>query len=139
MKLYCFSSIGIIFPMIFAIIWDFKVFWRFSELQEKSQNYTLWRKYHLGYLKFRLILSILAKSRLISQILPVHCYLPLKKRKSPDNCKNHGKNDANWKKYNFIDFLIKIYFIDFLSKYNQECQEKHMSDPKMGSVKYLNF
>ena len=41
-----FSSIGIIFPMIFAIIWDFTAFWeinrremaRFLELQEKSKN-----------------------------------------------------------------------------------------------------
>ena len=43
------------------------------------------------------------------------------------------------KTYNFIDFLIKFYFIDFLSKYNQKCHGKKMSDPKNGSVKYFDF
>ena len=37
-------------------------------------------------------------------------------------------------KDNFIDFLIKFYFIDFLSKYNQKCQLE-----KNGSVDDFNF
>ena len=49
------------------------------------------------------------------------------------------KNILIEKKNNFIDFLIIFYFIDFLSKYNQKCHEKHMSYPKNGSVKYFDF
>ena len=34
-------------------------------------------------------------------------------------------------KYNFIDFRIKFYFIDLLSKYDQKCQEnKHQLEKK---------
>ena len=38
-----------------------------------------------------------------------------------------------------IDFLIKFDFIDFLSKYNQKCHEKRMSDPKKCSVTFFRF
>ena len=43
------------------------------------------------------------------------------------------------KQYNFTDFLIIFYYLDFLSKYNQKCHEKHMSDPRNGSVNYFDL
>ena len=43
------------------------------------------------------------------------------------------------KKYNFIDFPIKFYFIDFLSKYNQKCHENWRQLEKKGSVDDFDF
>ena len=43
------------------------------------------------------------------------------------------------KKYNFIDFLIKFYFIDFLSKYDQKCHENQHQLEKKGSVDDFDF
>ena len=42
-------------------------------------------------------------------------------------------------KYNFIDFLIKVYFIDFLSQYNQKYHENQHQLEKKGSVDDFDF
>ena len=43
------------------------------------------------------------------------------------------------KYYNFIDLLIKFYFIDFLSKYDQKCHENKHKLEKKGSVDDFDF
>ena len=43
------------------------------------------------------------------------------------------------KTYNFIDFHIKFYFIDFLSKYDQKCHENKHQLEKKGSVDDFKF
>ena len=43
------------------------------------------------------------------------------------------------KKYNLIDFLIKMYFLDFVLKYDQKCHENEHQLEKKGSVDDFDF
>ena len=141
MKLFCFS-IGIIFFHDFTIIWAFTAFWtinrremaRFLELQKKSQNF-------IEITSFKE--NITSDIWNFGQFWLNQCWFPkcchFVAIYFSESCNIMKKRMQIDKKYDFIDFLIKLYFIDFLSKYTQKCHENRMSDPKKCSVKCFNF